>query len=55
MEQKIERIGYASLDGEIRHMKDLGYIIKQISGSGNDYYVWVLFERNNNIKEDTII
>lgn len=46
MEQKIERISSGLLDDEVKYMKELGYNIKQISGTGDAYYVWVLFEKN---------
>ena len=49
MEQKIDRISYSSLDSEVKYMRELGYTIKQISGTGDDYYVWVLYEKNNNL------
>ena len=55
MEQKIDRITYSSLDDEVKYMKELGYTIKQISGTGDNYYVWVLFEKDTNIKTDTTI
>lgn len=48
MEQKLKRLSYGILDSEIEDMIELGYIIKQISGSGDNYYVWVLFEKNIN-------
>lgn len=47
MEQELKRIYYPSADIEIQLMKDKGYYIKQISGSGECSYVWVLFEKNN--------
>jgi len=46
MEQQLKRLSYGSLNYEVEAMIKLGYIIKQISGSGDNYYVWVLFEKN---------
>ena len=48
MEQQIKRIFYVMVDREINSMKEQGYYIKQISGTGTADYVWVLFEKTNN-------
>jgi len=50
MEQKLLRLNYYdSYEAEIKEMAKYGYIIKQISGSGDNQYVWALFEKNDNL------
>ena len=51
MDQKIKRLGYYSsyFDSEVENILKDGYVIKQISGTGDYHYVWVLFEKYDNI------
>lgn len=55
MEQKLLRLNYyGSYEYEIKEMAQKGYIIKQISGSGDHQYVWALFEKNINNDINTL-
>lgn len=49
MDQKLLRLNYyGSYEAEIEKMAKKGYIIKQICG-GDEEFVWVLLEKNNNL------
>ena len=54
MEQEIKQVSEANTSNVIAHMKEQGYYVKQIAGTGNDRYVWVLFERNINNTVDSL-
>ena len=45
IEQKVKRCFYPNCDYDILEMKQTGYIIKQIAGSSNDNYIWILFDK----------
>lgn len=49
MEQEIKQVSEANTSIEIAQMKEQGYYVKQISGTGNDRYIWILFEKSNNL------
>ena len=48
MQQVIKRCHVGAIDDLINLMSNDGYVVKQISGTGDVDYVWVLFEKTSN-------
>lgn len=48
MKQKIKYVYRIDTDSIIQKMSEEGYVVKQISGTGDVDFVWILFEKDVN-------
>ena len=48
MQQEIKRSYVGGTSDLIRLMSKDGYVVKQIAGTGDEDYVWILFEKTSN-------
>jgi len=53
MQQVIKRRHVSAIDDFLELMSKDGYTVKQISGTGDEDYVWILFEKTSNTDTET--